>query len=161
MTVYCEFCDAELIGARRFCVKCGREQKREIKRTTVDRTMEKPKKEEPRGEACFRCGEDTERGCYFCGKPICQNHSHKMQANVLPDIEFRTALSLGDRKRINQGWRGFIIDACSRCSGMNNGKALTEDEKIEIRTVDICSWFELKPKEHKFDVGHYWNEDRR
>jgi hypothetical protein len=83
-----------------------------------------------------------------------------MQANILPAVEFKTAASLGDRKRINAGWRGFIIDTCARCSSMNNGRGLTNDEKNEIRTVDICSWFELKAKEHKFDVGHYWNEER-
>lgn len=157
----CSYCGAPLIGAKRFCVKCGREQQAALKKG-VESKPPKKSRIETKGELeCHKCGEGTDRNCYFCNKPICLQHSYKMQANVLPSIEFETAMSLGDRKRINQGWRGFIIDTCSRCSSMNNGRTLTEDEKIEIRTVDICAWFELVSKKHKFDVGHYWNEDRR
>lgn len=157
----CEFCGAALMGAKRFCIRCGREQKTIKKKLEPPKEVKKPERKEADKEECHKCGEVTERVCYFCGKAICQNHSYKMQANVLPTIEFRTAMSLGDRKRINNGWRGFIIDSCSRCSSMRDGRPLSDEEKSEIRTVDPCCWFELKPKQHKFDVGHYWNEDRR
>ena len=155
----CSYCGAPLVGAKRFCVKCGREQKDYARPEPPSREDKRSKPSRPEGGECHKCGEPTERKCYFCEKPICNVHSTKMQANVLPAVEFRSAISLGDRKRVNQGWRGFIIDTCSRCSSINDGKILTEDEKIEIRTVDNCSWFQLKPKEHKFDVGHYWQDE--
>jgi len=152
MAIYCEFCGAELLGVKRFCVRCGREQTKKPKSHTVDRKTkpsEKPKTAEPK-EECFRCGEPTDRVCYFCGTPVCNNHTDKMQANVLASVEFETAKSLGDRKRINLGWRGFIIPTCFRCSSNNMGRPLSPEEQDEIRTIDKCSWFLLQPRKHKY-----------
>jgi hypothetical protein len=154
MAIYCEFCGAELLGVKRFCVRCGREQKTRKHTSTVDRKTPESEKvrkktDEPT-EECFRCGGPTERACYFCGKPICNNHTDKMQANILPRMEFDTAKSLGDRKRINNGWRGFIIPTCFRCSSNYEGRPLSPEEQDEIRTLDKCSWFLLAPRKHKY-----------
>jgi hypothetical protein len=137
-----------LIGAKRFCVRCGREQKGAAKKAAAGSSKKKARKETDKLE-CHKCGELTERTCYFCGKPTCQPHLKKMQANALPSIEFNTATSLGDHKRVNAGWRGFIISACSRCTSINHGKPLNEDELIEIRTVDKCTWYDLSTAQRR------------
>jgi hypothetical protein len=143
----CSYCGAPLLGAQRFCVKCGREQDKPVKKSASGKEAPAPRKDtKPEQLECHKCGDMTERICYFCGKPICFHHTIKMQANALPTIEFKTAIEMGDHRRINSGWRGFIVSACSRCMSMNNGRSLTEEDLVEIRTVDRCSWFELKTK---------------
>ncbi|UCH88790.1 MAG: hypothetical protein JSV49_11190 [Thermoplasmata archaeon] len=142
----CMYCGAPLAGAKRFCVKCGREQKDTGKSKEKKKEPKKSKKEDEKKLECHKCGGETERICYFCGKPICQGHTYKMQANALPALEFKTAASMGHHRRINAGWRGFIISTCPRCMSMNDGRALDDNELVEIQTVDKCTWFKLSPK---------------
>ena len=141
----CSFCGAPLTGAKRFCVKCGREQKGKAVKEAAGKKGPS-KREERETLACHKCGEETERTCYFCHKPICFHHTQKMQANALPEIEFRTAQKMGNHRKINWGWRGFIISVCSRCKSMYNGRALTDEDLRDIQTLDKCSWFELTEK---------------
>jgi hypothetical protein len=66
-----------------------------------------------------------------------------MQANVYPYEEFTGLKALGEKAKINQGWRGYIINACSRCSSIKNTKGLTPEESDTINIVDYCSWYKL------------------
>jgi hypothetical protein len=66
-----------------------------------------------------------------------------MQANCASRIDMEHYIKYEDRLRINQGWRGFIIYACIRCSSIKHMKDLTPDETDLIRTVDVCTWYSI------------------
>jgi phage FluMu protein Com len=144
--MYCFKCGSELKGAKTFCSVCG------VRQTEIGRSKlrQKPQKEEKKkveeeetveaGE-CYRCGELSERKCFFCEKHICKEHITRLQANVASYIDMQHYVKHNDKLRINQGWRGYIIYACPRCSSIRQSKDLTEEETEKIQTIDVCAWY--------------------
>ncbi len=146
--LYCRKCGSELKGAKSFCIVCGAKQdqlKRDEVKTpgAVMKTTNKPKKSQAKSGECIRCGEQTEKTCFFCENFVCRDHYHRMQANVYPYEEILGLKALGENKKINEGWRGLIINACPRCASIKNTKGLTDTETDEINVVNQCSWYKL------------------
>ena len=143
---YCIKCGSELRGAKNYCIVCGAQQDRA---KAEGKTIEKPVR--PKSDArksskssdCVKCGEETEKQCFFCNDFICRDHSIRMQANVLPVFDMSQLKTQQETKRINEGWRGFIVFSCSSCAGKRAGKHLTEDENRMISTLDHCTWYKL------------------
>jgi hypothetical protein len=143
--LYCRKCGSELKGAKNFCMVCGAKQdqiKKEDTGTVMKAPDSKKKKVEDNGE-CIRCGEDTEKKCFFCEGFVCRDHYNRMQANIYPYEELLGLKANGETKKINEGWRGFIINACPRCSSIKTNKGLTNGELDEINIIDMCSWYKL------------------
>jgi hypothetical protein len=142
---YCYKCGSELKGAKRFCMVCGIEQKKTIddKVSQVKDEPIEPKGDEDSGE-CVRCGEDTEKTCFFCNVHVCRDHYTRMQANVNSYVTMKQYLNEEDAKRINDGWRGFMVYSCPKCLRLKVGKKLSDDETNTISTVDECSWYKLE-----------------
>jgi hypothetical protein len=117
------------------------------KEPKLEPVPEKPKKVEKQEKVevgeCIRCGQKAERTCFFCDGYICKDHVRRMQANVASRIDMEHYMKYNDRIRINQGWRGYIIYACIRCSSIKHMKDLTDEETEKIRTVDICTWYQV------------------
>lgn len=145
--MYCYKCGSELKGAKTFCGVCGVRQTDEARKAVCepppareDEKAAKDKEEEETGE-CYRCGELSERKCFFCDKYICKEHITRMQANTASYIDMQHYIKHVDKIRVNQGWRGYIIYACPRCSSIRHSKDLTEEDAEKIRTVDVCTWY--------------------
>ncbi len=144
--MYCFKCGSELQGAKTFCTVCGTRQtesgRRELGRPPQkeDKKKVEEKKTEESGE-CYRCGELSERKCFFCEKYVCKGHITRLQANTASYIDMQHYVKHNDKLRINQGWRGYIIYACPRCSSIRQSKDLTKEETVKIQTVDICAWY--------------------
>lgn len=142
--LYCAKCGSELKGAKKYCNVCGARQSPGSKRVTGPppelRKKEKQQEEVELGE-CFRCGQEADRKCFFCEGFICKDHVRRMQANVASRVDMEHYMKYNDKIRINQGWRGYIINACIRCSSIKHMKDLNEDENEKIRTVDVCTWY--------------------
>ena len=64
-----------------------------------------------------------------------------MQANTSCLVDMKHYLAHRDKIRINEGWRGYIIYACSRCASIKEGKDLIDEETDKIRTIDLCAWY--------------------
>ena len=149
--LYCKKCGSELKGAKNFCIICGAKQdqiKKEQrgaagKLAAQTEVAEKPKKKAEESGRCIRCGEDTEKKCFFCEDFICRDHYTKMQANIHPYETLITLKANGETKRINEGWRGFIIFSCPKCTGRKNTKRLTDGELDAVNLVNQCSWYKL------------------
>ena len=152
--LYCKKCGSELKGAKNYCIICGAKQdqiKREQKVVSgkTDTQTQKPgldKKPKKKGEEtgkCIRCGDETEKKCFFCEEFICRDHFTKMQANLHPYDKWVTLKANGETKRINEGWRGFIIFSCPKCTGRKNTKPLTNGELDAVNLVNQCSWYKL------------------
>lgn len=141
---YCINCGSELRGAKKFCMVCGTEQEK-AKKDKIEKRVERPKMEKGEEEmsTCVKCGEDTDKKCYFCSDFICREHYIRLQANTNSYVEMQRFLNEGDTKSINEGWRGLIVFSCPKCTRLKVGKQLTDDEILAINTVDDCSWYKL------------------
>jgi hypothetical protein len=141
---YCIYCGTELRGMKKFCIVCGKKQDK-LQKAIETEAPEKPKHEdkEEMGD-CVRCGDDTEKKCFFCDDYVCRAHYTRMQANVSTFAEMKEYTTQEETKRINEGWRGFIVYACPKCLRLKVGKKLTDDETVQINTVDECSWYKIE-----------------
>ena len=150
--MYCYKCGSELRGAKKFCKVCGARQSEAGRKGASDGTKDRQRlkveekstpDKEPEVETgiCYRCGYESDRKCFFCEKFICKDHIKRMQANVASYVDMQHYIKHEDKIRINQGWRGYIINACPRCASIKQGKDLTDDENEKIQTVDICAWY--------------------
>jgi hypothetical protein len=141
---YCLHCGSELKGAKAFCIVCGARQdklKKEIKEVKPEKRVSTSKETE--SGICIRCGEETEKKCFFCDEFACRDHNTRMQANIYPNEELMGLKAQGETRKINEGWRSFIIFACPRCSSMKQTKGLTDGEADLVNVVDNCSWYKL------------------
>lgn len=142
--IYCIKCGSELRGAKNFCLVCGSKQEKLGKEKSGPRPEKKEKQvKKVETGTCIKCGEDTERTCFFCDDFICRDDYKRMQANKYPYEEFVSLKAQGEKRLINEGWRGFIIFACPKCSGKKYTKGLTPGERDAINVVDQCSWIKL------------------
>ena len=142
--IYCIKCGSELRGAKSFCIVCGTQQDKGKKEIEAPSPLKKESKIKELDEGtCIKCGEETEKRCFFCNDFICRDHYNRMQPNKIPYGEMNELKTHKENRRINEGWRGFIINACSKCSGLKMGKYLTDIEEEKISTVDHCSWYKL------------------
>lgn len=141
---YCAKCGSELRGAKKFCMVCGVSQEK-VKEEKLGPDLESPKKMEAEEEisSCIKCGDDTDKKCFYCKDSICREHYIRLQANTNSYVEMQQYLNEGDSKRINEGWRGFIVFSCPKCTRLKVGKQLTDDEILTMNTVDDCSWYKL------------------
>lgn len=139
---YCIKCGSELRGAKNFCMICGTRQEKAKKgeKPIPDR---KVKSTEIETGSCVKCGDETDRKCFFCDTFVCRDHYFRMQANVLSYPDMQAHKTQDESKRINEGWRGFITFACQKCVAKKDGKELSEEETAAISTLDECSWYKL------------------
>ena len=66
-----------------------------------------------------------------------------MQSNIHPYEEFVELQAQGEKRRINEGWRSFIIFACPKCASLKSTKRLTDGEMDAVNVVNHCSWYKL------------------
>ena len=145
--IYCKFCGSELKGAKKFCMVCGKPQEKsdDEKRIAASGSpLKREKAKESEEGTCNKCGEETDKKCYFCSEFVCRDHYTRMQANVHPYVKMQQYLTENETKRINEGWRGLIILSCPKCLRLKVGKQLTNEEILAINTVDDCSWYKLE-----------------
>ena len=146
---YCVKCGSELRGAKNYCIACGAQQdklKKEISETKLEQKngLKETKVTELKSGKCLRCGELTDRRCFFCGEFVCRDHYFRMQANIYPTGRMTELKTHGERRSINDGWRGFIIFSCPKCSAIKERKELTDEEMTQINSPDFCSWYRLE-----------------
>jgi hypothetical protein len=141
---YCIKCGSELRGAKNFCMACGAKQDR-LKKEKAEQVTEKAIKKDKvvNSGKCIKCDEETEKKCFFCESWICRDHYLRMQANKFPNEELMGYRAEGNTKKVNEGWRGFIISACPRCASMKHTRGLTPGEADKIKVFDHCSWYKL------------------
>ena len=143
--MYCYKCGSELTGMKKYCVVCGTAQDKAQKDKIATAAEESTKsKEEAESGKCVRCGDETEKKCFFCRDFICRDHYTKMQANVNSYVTMQEYIAAEETKRINEGWRGFIVFSCPKCLRLKVSKQLTDDETVQISTVDECSWYKIE-----------------
>ena len=141
---YCLQCGSELKGAKKFCMVCGKEQEK----LNEDKDLGIPKRSKPdaaddESGSCERCGEDTDKKCYFCTVPVCRDHYTRLQANTNSYVNMKQYITESDNKRINEGWRGLIVYSSPKCLRLKVSKQLTDEETLDINTVDECSWYKI------------------
>ncbi len=142
---YCFKCGSELKGARNFCIVCGTPMDRAKDEIIKPKTeFKEPKVTELKAGKCLRCGEMTDRRCFFCGEFVCRSHYSRMQANVYPTGQMVELKTKGEKRAINEGWCGFIVFSCPKCSGIKERKGLNDNEMVKINAVDECSWYKLE-----------------
>ena len=113
---YCNKCGSELTGIKRYCVVCGAAQDK-VKKNKISTSAgeSKVKKEEAGSGKCVRCGDETDKKCFFCHDFICRDHYTRMQANVNSYVKMQEYIAAEETKHINEGWRGFIVFTCPKC----------------------------------------------
>jgi hypothetical protein len=144
--IYCKKCGSELRGAKNFCMVCGTEQTKVSKDSKPSKPVTTKKKTSDKAVesgSCQKCGENTDKQCYFCKTFVCREHYLRMQPNVIPSYDMIELKNQMETRRINEGWRGFIISSCSKCSGIMVGKHLTDEENEDMNTITPCSWYKL------------------
>jgi len=141
---YCLKCGSELKGAKSFCMACGANQHKVRKESDSQKiVLPKEKKDPTRMGTCYKCGDDTEKECFFCKKHICRYHHIRMQPNLNPFGNMQELKNLGESHKIHEDWRGFIVFGCPRCAGMKERKQLTDDELEDMNINEHCSRYRL------------------
>ncbi len=141
--IYCVKCGSELKGAKAYCIVCGAKQEKLKTERPVAPAKKSVKKAEEESGFCLKCGEETEKKCFFCNEFICREHYIRMQANLYPYEELMGLQAQGEKRKINEGWRGYIIFACPRCASMKSTKGLTNGEMEAVNVINQCSWYKL------------------
>ncbi len=140
---YCKKCGSELTGMKKYCVICGASQD-ESKKEKEPAAAKQLKGKGAESGRCVRCGNESDKTCFFCKEFVCRDHYTRMQANVNTYVTMQDYLTQQETAKINEGWRGFMIYACPKCLRLKVGKKLTDEEIVDINTVDECSWYKLE-----------------
>ena len=147
--MYCAKCGSELKGAKNYCIVCGAQQDKLIKELKAQQQDQRETTQKLRKAAgsesgqCFRCKEETEKKCFFCSEFVCRDHYTRMQPNKFSITKMTELQTQGEKQRINDGWRGYIVSTCGRCAPMKERKGLTQQEKDKLNLVEDCSWYKV------------------